>query len=261
MLLVGDPERIPLLADPRPLRQHHQRQRLVAAHGDLPRREARPAKCAALVGKADRDEGAARAFRAVLQRRRNAPLRDGRPQTAHRIPREAAQLVVENDADSLAALGVPDRPFVHPVSVLFQQQRLKADLHPFGIVGAARHERLLAALAIDGRDDAVFRVGDGDEIDLSDTGPAPGAASRCAGGEDGNWSDPTADTNLAKAFQKSAPPSRDWGEHDTPVPCSDRIRVAILDGFVATRPELVYCISRAPTRCRALPEGVRTEQR
>lgn len=91
------------------------------------------------------------------------PLRDGQPETAHRIPGEAAQLVVENVADSLAAPGVPDRPVVHPVSVLFQQQRLKADLHPFRVVDTARHEQPLAALVIDGRDDTVSRFGDGDD--------------------------------------------------------------------------------------------------
>src|SRR5579885_2809683 len=64
------------------------------------------------------------------------------------------------------------RSLLDAVAMLFQKQRLEADLDALRLVGALRHMRALAPLVIDGRDDAVLRLGD---VELGDD------AERCRG--------------------------------------------------------------------------------
>ena len=160
LLLVGDLEGLAFLADPRILRLHDERQRLVGRRGDRPRRQRRARERTDLVGQADRHQGAARAFRAVLQRRRNAALGYGQAQPADRRARRGAQRLVEHDSHALATLGIVDGAFLDAVAVLFQQQRLQADLDTLGLVGAQRDMRAPAALVVDRRHDAVLGLGD-----------------------------------------------------------------------------------------------------
>ena len=77
----------------------------------------------------------------------------------------ARSVIVQRDAHALAALGVIDGAFLDAVAVLFEQQRLEADLDALRLVDALRDMRALAALVIDGRHHAVFGFGD---VELGD---------------------------------------------------------------------------------------------
>ena len=124
-----------------------------------------PRQRANLVRQTDRHQRAARAFRTVLERRRDSALRDGQAQLADRRPRRRPQRLVQRDAHALAALGVIDGAFLDAVAVLFEQQRLKADLDALRLVDALRDMRTLAALVIDRRHHAILGLRD---IELGD---------------------------------------------------------------------------------------------
>ena len=165
VLLVGDLERFAFLADPGVLGLDDQRQRLVRRNGDRPRRERRAGRERTSSGKTDRHERAARAFRTVLERRRDSTLRNGQTQLADRRPRRRSQRLVQRDAHALAALGIIDGAFLDAVAVLFEQQRLEADLDALRFVGALRNMRALAPLVIDRRHHAILGLGD---VELGD---------------------------------------------------------------------------------------------
>ena len=157
-----------------------QGQRLVDADRDRPGSQIRAAERAHLVGQAHRDQRAAGAFGAVLERRRDTSAGHRQAKPARGAARGLAQLVVERDADPLAALGVIDRALLDPVAVLFEQQRLQTDLDALGLVCAARDVGPLAALVIDGGDDAVLGLGDVDPGDHAE--PLRRERDRAAGG-------------------------------------------------------------------------------
>ena len=165
LLFVGDLERLAFLADPGMLGLDDERQCLVRRNGDRPRRERRAGQRADLVGQADRHQRAARAFRTVLERRRDTALGDGQAQFADRRLRRRPQRLVEHDAHPLAALGIIDGAFLDAVAVLFEQQRLEADLDALRFIDALRNMRAPAALVIDRRHHAILGFRD---IELGD---------------------------------------------------------------------------------------------
>lgn len=75
------------------------------------------------------------------------------------------QCAAELDRHAFARSGEVQHAAPRFVAVLAQQQALRAQLHPLGLPGAARHMRPLAALVIDRGDAAAFAL---DQIELAD---------------------------------------------------------------------------------------------
>jgi hypothetical protein len=71
-------------------------------------------------------------------------------------------------------------PLADLVAGIFQDERLRADLHPLGLIGALRDMRPLAFLRIDRRDAAVLAL---DQIDCGDDAEPLGGQLHRAGDE------------------------------------------------------------------------------
>ena len=108
----------------------------------------------------------ARALGTVSQRRGDAATDGDQTQPADRPSRRRPQLLVEDDAHPLAALGKVQHPFGAAIAVLLQEQPLDAELNALRLVGARDDVRALAAFVVDGHDAlavALHEVDPGDE--------------------------------------------------------------------------------------------------
>jgi hypothetical protein len=166
-----------MLAHPRRRRLHIDRQRQFRAHRERPRGNA-VAQIIDLLGHADRHQRAARAFRAVFERRRDAAAGGDEAQPADRGERLRAQLGVEEDADALAAFAEIERTFAAAVAVVFEDQALDAKLDALGVPGAGRDMRAPAALVIDRHHRAVL---DFDQVEAGDQAEPIGGQGDRAG--------------------------------------------------------------------------------
>ena len=92
-------------------------------------------------------------------------LRNGQTKLADCRLRRRPKRLVERDAHPLTALGIVDGAFLDVVAVLFEQQRLEADLDALRFVDALRNMRAPATLVIDRRHHAILGFRD---IELGD---------------------------------------------------------------------------------------------
>ena len=113
-----------------------------------------------LVGQADAGERTARTLGRVLERRWPAASGGGEAQLGDRPLGPVAELGVQDDADALAALDIPERTLLDPVAGILQDHGLKGDLDALGLVGALVDMRALAALVVDRRDLALLPFDD-----------------------------------------------------------------------------------------------------
>ena len=164
-VFLGEGDGLALLGEAHVVGLDVERERLVAPHGDRAWRASRAVEVVDLVGQADADERAARAFGAVAERRGNAAPGGDQAQAADRSPGRLPQLFVEDDAHPLAALGEVQDALGAAVAVLFKQQSLDAKLYALGLVRAGGDVRPLAALVVDGYDALAVAL---DQIDLGD---------------------------------------------------------------------------------------------
>src|SRR4051812_33230883 len=86
-----------------------------------------------------------------------AAARPRPPAADSKSPRgRGPQFFVERNAHPLARSRKPDRTLMDPVAGLFEDQRLRADLHALRLVGPFGDMRTLALLGVDGRDGTVL---------------------------------------------------------------------------------------------------------
>ncbi len=175
-----DEEVLGFLADPGARLLHVDRQPLLARDRDRPRRHGTLDEEGDLVGQADPDQRAARAFGAVLERWRDPPRECEEPQAVDGGARQGAQLLVEHHPHAFAALGEPEEALLDAVSRLLEQERLDAELDALRLVRTRLDVRTAAALDVDGRDLAVLDL---DEIASGDEAQAVGAELQRTDGE------------------------------------------------------------------------------
>lgn len=125
------------------------------------------------VGQADADEGAAGAFGAVHQRGGDLAAGGDEAQAVDGVAGEGVEFVVEFHRDPLAGFGVVEHAAAAGVAVLLEDEPLHAELHAFGVVGAAGDVGAFAAFVVHGGDGAV---GHFEQVE-------PGDEPECAAGE------------------------------------------------------------------------------
>jgi hypothetical protein len=99
------------------------------------------------------------------ERRRNAAAGGDETQPVDGGERLRAQRLVEAHPDALAALAEIKRALVAAIAVVFEDETLNAELDQFGLVGAGRHVRALAALVVDRLYGTVLAL---DQIEFGD---------------------------------------------------------------------------------------------
>ncbi len=117
------------------------------------------------VGQADADQRAARALRAVGQRRRHDPPGGDSPQLPQQFAGAIDQGVVQRDRDPLAGIDVVEDAALAQVAVLPQDQPLGAELDLLRLPGVAGHVGHAAVLVIDGDRDPGLDI---DQVHLGD---------------------------------------------------------------------------------------------
>ena len=165
LVVLGlDHQRLAALAHPPRRRLDIDRQGQLAVDGERPRCGTM-AEIIDLVGEANPDQRAARAFRAVFERRRNTAAGGDEAQPVHRGERLRAQRLVKAHAHPLAALAEIERAFGAAIAVVLKDQPLDAELDELGLPGARRHMRAPAALVVDRLDRTVLGL---DQVELGD---------------------------------------------------------------------------------------------
>ena len=164
-VFFGEGDSLALLGEAHVVGLDVERERLVTPHGDRAWRASFAVEVVDLVGQADADERAARAFGAVAERRGNAAPGGDQTQAADRSPGRLPQLFVEDDAHPLAAFGEVQHALGAAIAVLLQQQPLDAKLYALGLVRADGDVWPLAALVVDGYDALAVAL---DHIDPGD---------------------------------------------------------------------------------------------
>src|SRR5262245_32061240 len=107
-----------------------------------------------LVRQADRDEGATRTLRAVDERRRRYGFGGAAPHCAEKLDGPASERGVEVDLDASARFHEVDLCARDNVPVLFENERLGADLDTLRLPRSFGQVRGLAALVVH-RNDAL----------------------------------------------------------------------------------------------------------
>lgn len=118
-----------------------------------------------LIGQADPEQRATRAFRAVIEWRRDAATNGDKAQPVNCGKCLRTQCVVETHADALAALAEIEGTLAAAIAIVFEHEPLDTELDELGLIGASRHMRPPTALVIDRLDRAVLPL---DQIELGD---------------------------------------------------------------------------------------------